>query len=204
MNTGLPLVRDLQQQEFLHAFMESETCPQHTMNFFQLDGYLRAICCDPAMAKPEDWLPLVFADKQPGYRGDAEAAQVLAAIMNLYHFHAWQVLNGKCDLPCAPTYHTRREERINLEQWTRGFMQGYILRGDNWNKLLGALRGPDQEIFTEKFDHFFDIITVVADVDLALQQGSHADSLAGIFATLPEALVGFGNLGRALAVYPVK
>lgn len=198
MSHPLPAVRESKEQELLMSFLESRACPDHSMNFYQLDGYLRAICCGPGPAEPDDWLPLVFNDGQPKYQGKLEAELVNSAILNLYNFHAEQVLSASCDLPCPSVYQVIRADRINLEQWARGFMQGYIFREDSWNALLGK-DAADQQLWSDELDGVLYVIAAVADVDLAVQQGVCADELGDIFASLPEFIIKCGRIGRVLS-----
>lgn len=171
------------------------------MNFYQLDGYLRAICCGPGVAQAEEWLPLVFNDGLPDYSEIFEADRVGAAIMNLYHFHAGQVTNDLCDLPCSSSYRPERDERMNLEQWARGFMQGYIFWESSWNEILAST--SDQNYVghhqsADVLDRVLDVIATVADVDFALVRGVRSEALESIFASLPETIIQCGMAGKML------
>jgi len=201
------LARNKEQQKFLETFLESTACPPNSMNFYQLDGYLRALCCGPGLAQPSEWLPLVFNDEQPSYRTAEEAADFMTSVMDLYNFHVDQVLNNRCDLPMPALYSAELSERVNQEQWARGFLQGYIFWEEVWNDLLECtpLIQIDPELQIESLGDELDgvlyIISTVADVELAVSQNTDPDSLDDIFDCLPETLVLCGRIGKALYEY---
>lgn len=201
----LQVSRDRVEQALLEEFLESPACPPNTMNFYQLDGYLRALCIGPGLAHASEWLPLVFNDGQPRYRDDTESKKVMDAIMALHCFHADQVLNAQCDLPVAAIYSAQKNERINLEQWARGFLQGYIYWQDAWDEVLMPVSSGNADVSAEyntvladKLDAVLHVVSTVADADLAVIQGTVPGALAGIFTRLPEALIDCGCLGREL------
>jgi uncharacterized protein len=198
------LLRNKAQQRLLERFLESPACPANTMNFYQLDGYLRAICCGPGLAYPSEWLPLVFNDGHPQYSTEAEAEQVMEAIMALYNFHSDQVLTAECTLPLAANYSALKSERTDLEQWARGFLQGYIHWQEYWDSLLAPVptvqadSNIDLEDLADELDAVLYILSTVADAELALTQGTKPEDLAGIFACLPETLIACGRIGQEL------
>lgn len=202
-----PLARNKEQQKFLETFLESAVCPPHSMNFYQLDGYLRALCCGPGLANPSEWLPLIFNDEQPRYGDAAEAEYFMTSVMDLYNFHADQVSSNTCDLPMPALYSAELEKRVKQEQWARGFLQGYIFWEEVWNELLEGtpLIQIDPKISIESLGDELDgvlyIISTVADVELALSQNTDPDSLEDIFDCLPETLVLCGRIGKALYDY---
>lgn len=196
--------RNTGQQEFLESFLESPARPPNSMNFYQLDGYLRAICCGPGLADADEWLPLVFNDDQAQYCDAAEAECFMDAVINLYGFHADQVLHNHCDLPMPACYSVVHEGRINQEQWARGFLQGYIYWEEQWNNLLDRVPlvqigpQPEPESSADKIDEILYVISTVADAELAVAQGTERDKLDDIFAGLPALLILCGRIGRAL------
>lgn len=196
--------RDRVAQALLERFLESPVCPPNTMNFYQLDGYLRALCTGPGLTHASEWLPLVFNDGQPRYRDDAEAQKVIDTIMRLHCFHTDQVLNAQCDLPVAAIYSAQKSERIDLEQWARGFLQGYIYWQDVWDKLLIPASSDETDVraaytaLADKLDAVLHVVSTVADAELAVSQGTMPEELADVFARLPEAVVDCGCLGQEL------
>jgi uncharacterized protein len=197
------LARDRAQQNFLNIFLESESRPQYTMNFYQLDGYLRAVCSGPGITTPNQWMPLIFNDDAPEFTDIVESEQVIDNLVSLYNFHLNEVVNNICTLPLPVTYSTEKEKRVDLEQWARGFLQGYIFWETVWNKTLDqvSLDKADVEIMAvinDEFDAALHIISTVADVDFAVAQGVSVEDLPGIFACLTGAITDLGRIGRLL------
>lgn len=191
-------------QAGLIAFLESPAVPEHSMNFYQLDGYLRAICCAPQRLLLEDWLPLVFNDLEPQYQSIQEEAQIRAQIQKLYQLHQFEVANDLCNLPCEAVYASLREERINLEQWARGYLQGYIVSESAWNESLARVTTSQTDYkldgtpFFDELDAILYIVSTVADAKYALEQGTSAEDLKEVFERLPKSLILCGHIGHML------
>lgn len=196
--TGIPdnPVRDPELQAHLESFLELPARPPHTMNFYQLDGYLRAICLCPADTSLRDCLPLVFNDQPPGFRDIAEAAQIETHLSALFEFHRQQIIAGRCDLPFTSRYTLDRTERIESEQWARGFLQGYISCEQNWNQTLSTMSEEEADKLGTQLDDVLTVVSAVADVDLAVFQGADPDSLDTLFAQFADTLIRFAGTTR--------
>lgn len=195
--------RNVNHQTVLINFLESGVCPAHTMDFYQLDGYLCAVAFGPGDANPPDFLPLVFNGQQPTYMSKGQEKEVTDAIQALYAFYKAHVFCGQLELPCVPFYSVNRNDRINLEQWARGFMQGYIFWEDSWNVLLDEIPQATEtdlsvDAVTAELDGILQVISIIADADLALQQGTKPSELEQIFASVPEVLINYAQLGSRL------
>jgi len=197
---NIEMKRSDQSVQILMTFLESSACPPYTMNFYQLDGYLRAQSCSSLLPSDDDWFPLIFGDERPAYQDEEQALQIRSHIFQLFRFHQQQVQTNQCDLPVAASYSANRQERMDIEQWARGFLQGYIFREEHWNNLLECvpLNTVDGNITTEsvadEMDAVLYIVSTVADADLAVMQGTSHDALDGIFESLPAALIRFSRL----------
>ena len=186
--------------QILTTFLESSDRPSFTMNFYQLDGYLKALtllsdCSD------DEWFPLVFGDHSPGWQDEQEALQIREGIQTLVDFHRQQLQQDRCDLPLDVDYSPSREERMDLEQWARGFLQGYSFQDDQWSGLLEF--APEikvdgnltTESLADEMDAVLYIVSTVADADLAVFQGVPEAELQSIFRQLPVVLI---NLGQSV------
>ena len=188
----------------LEPFLESESCPMHTMNFYQLDGYLRALAGAPKLLEFNSWMPLVFADEKPAYESKEEATKISNAIISLYNFHISEVSNQLCSLPCDHFYSASRDARINIEQWARGFLQGYIVLQDIWghflneNQTTGQLADILPELISDEIDAILAIVSNVADAEYAVQNGVNVDDLTLMFTQFPAQIINYGRIGRAL------
>lgn len=200
--------RNPTQQTLLEMFLESSQCPKNTMNFYQLDGYLHALACAPVNLPIQEWQPLIFDDASPEFNNKAQAEQIQCAIMDLYGFHRSQVKEGCCNLPCSNVYLSLQEERTEIEQWARGFLQGYIVCESNWGELLTRLesdqfgRKMDTKTILDDFDAILSIVSVVADAEYAVQEGTASEELSAIFVRLPESLIRLGQIGRVFELHP--
>lgn len=185
-------------QQILTTFLESSGRPPFTMNFCQLDGYIKALtllsdCCD------NEWFPLIFGDQSPAWRDEQEALQIRESIQTLVDFHRQQLQQDCCDLPLDVDYSPNREERMDLEQWARGFLQGYSFQDDQWSSLLEFAPGirVDGNLTTEsladEMDAVLYIVSTVADADFAVVQGVPEAELDSIFRRLPVALISLGQ-----------
>lgn len=198
--------RDPELQRVLTELLESPACPPHTMNFYQLDGYLRALSFFPE-PWDEDWAGLIFGDQPPLWQTEEQALQVRYNIRQLVYFHQQQFQYNCCDLPVEVQYLTNREERTDIEQWARGFLQGYIFQEDRWNDLLECVPGivVDGDLTTEsladKMDAVLYIVSTVADADLAIAQGTPGFELDGVFKRLPVALIDLVGSVKQLVNY---
>ncbi len=194
--------RNPTQQALLEVFLESSQCPKNTMNFYQLDGYLHALACAPVNLPIPEWQPLIFDDASPEFNNKAQAEQIQCAIVDLYDFHCAQVKKGCCNLPCSNAYVSLQEDRTDIEQWARGFLQGYIVCESNWGQLLDRLESDqfvhkmDTKTLLDDFDAILSIVSAVADAKYAIQEGTDPEELSAIFVRLPESLIRLGQIGR--------
>ncbi|RYE32842.1 MAG: YecA family protein [Sphingobacteriales bacterium] len=191
-------------KELLEPFLESDVCPQHTMNFYQLDGYLKALAGAPKLLEFDSWMSLVFADEKPAYRSKEQSTAILNTIIKLYNFNITEVLNKFCSFPCDHTYSANRIDRINIEQWARGFLQGYIVLQDCWSHFINENQTTDQladilsETILDEIDAILAVVSTVADAEYALHNGVPLNELSASFDRLPELIISYGRIGKSL------
>lgn len=176
--------------------------PAYTMNFFQLDGYLRAIAGGPGEAAYTNWMPLVFGDEAPEFSSEQEATTITKALISLYTWHREQVLAGLCELPFAPVYSSDKQDRLNGEQWARGFMQGYIFWQDIWSQILDEYQTSAKlaailpTSVDDEIDAILAAISCVADAEYAVMTGVDPADLTKLFSRLPQSVIDYGRLGQ--------
>jgi uncharacterized protein len=191
-----------QLKTLLSEALASTHRPAFTMNFFQLDGYLRAIAAGPGEARTADWLPLVFGDQAAGFASEREEATITNALISLYTWHRDQALAELCELPFAPVYSPIKEDRLDGEQWARGFMQGYIFWQDIWSQILDEYQTSAKvaAILPASADDEIDAIlanvSCVADAEYATMTGVNPEDLTKLFSGLPQSVIDYGRLGR--------
>lgn len=187
--------------------------PAYTMNFFQLDGYLRAIAGGPGDAPPSAWMPLVFGDQPPDFASEGEASSITTALISLYTWHREQVVAGLCELPFAPVYSADKQDRLDGEQWARGFMQGYIFWQDIWSQILDEYQTSAKlaailpTSVDDEIDAILAAVSCVADAEYATMNGVDPADLTKLFSHLPKSVIDYGRLGQlvfAALTDPVK
>ena len=190
----------------LKALLESPLCPANSMNFYQLDGYIRGLCVAPGGSAGHDWMPLVFNELEPDYPSAGHQRLIHQQLEALYQFHSAQVARNLCNLPCSTVYARLLEARPDIEQWARGFMQGYIVREDEWNNALNWVTNSHMNhkispnAIYDEFDAILAIVSHVADADYALATGVPEPELVQAFETFANTVIRWGQLGREL--YP--
>ena len=73
--------------------------PEGTLGYHQLQGFLFTICCSPVLIAPSEWMPLIFNEQEAGYRDEAEAETIVAALLALYNSINEGVLEGGLSKP---------------------------------------------------------------------------------------------------------
>lgn len=176
--------------------------PAYTMNFFQLDGYLRAVAAGPGESDYSAWGALVFSDQAPDFASGEEEATITKALISHYTWHREQVLAGRCELPFAPVYSPDKQDRLNGEQWARGFMQGYIFWQDIWSQILeeyqtsAKLAAILPTSVDDEIDAILAAVSCVADAEYAVMTGVNPADLTQLFSRLPQSVIDYGRLGQ--------
>ena len=124
----------------LQTFLADPARPVGTLRYHELQGFLFTIASAPVLVPPSDWLPMIFDDKDAGYRTLDEAQTVLSELLGLYNSVNETVLDGRAALPadCA----LRRAALANLEpdapvaEWSRGFLLGHQWLEDTWEPYI--------------------------------------------------------------------
>jgi len=188
--------------EALTEFLSDDSRPSYTMNFQQLDGYLRALAGGPIQQQPSDWMPLVFNDELPNYKSEEEEARITNVLICLYTWHREQVLNSQCDLTFAHVYSENKACRLDAEQWARGFLQGYIVLQDIWDQFLAEQQtSPKLAVILpmslhDEIDAILAAVSCVADAEFALQSGTSMAEVGENFNRLPQIIIQYGRLGQ--------
>ncbi|HWV16417.1 MAG TPA: YecA family protein [Cellvibrio sp.] len=194
-------------REILEGFLSSPGRPPHTMNFSQLDGYVRAMALGPEPLDIKDWVSLVFVDQNPNFDDKDHELFITRALNSLYNMHKVQFLNNQCYLPCPNEYTEEPDGRSDIEQWARGFMQGFIVCQSRWNFFLEESQTVEQlpaiikNTIYDEIDAMMSVISSVADAEYALSQGVSTEELKQIFSQLPRQIVSYGKAGQLLRKY---
>ena len=189
-------------REALKAFLAAGSRPAGTLQYHQLQGFLFSVTSSPEVLLPSDWLPLVFADHEPGYRHIAEARSIVGALISAYNDINAGVAAGTPTLPADCAF--RDDALKNLEpdapvsQWSQGFTLGHDWLRETWQRYVPE---DDDSFGTIVLALSFFSARRLAEAyrkELRLPQ-----SLAAIATTIrdvfPEALRDYARLGRMIS-----
>ncbi len=202
-----PALSNVELREILESFLSSADRPEHTMNFYQLDGYVRALVAGPEITDIVEWMPLIFVDQKPNFKDQNQELIITQVLNSLYNSHRVQLLGNICELPCAYQYSDSRDERNNVEQWARGFMQGFIVCQERWNFFLEEgqtaheLPAIIKTTIYDEIDATLAVISSVADADYAVAIGKTPDEIKQMFNQLPAQIVSYGKASLLIRKY---
>jgi yecA family protein len=120
----------------LQHFLGSPSRPKETMGYFESAGFLFAVCCNPDLVQPSEWLPEILG-KDFGNLADLDEGQgALQLLMGLYNHINRGVFEGRPELPLG--CEVRAEPLANLDEaaplnrWARGFAAGNDWLQESW------------------------------------------------------------------------
>ena len=196
--------RDAVHWQCLKDVLGAKTALPQAMNIDQLDGYLRAIASAPVVLPKRYWLELVFGELNTIFDSDTERELFHSALDALLLYHRDQVFAGNCTLMFESEFCADQAARQAIEQWARGFMQGYIIVEKEWNELLELSPQSTQSRFSdgeEQIDNNLLILSTVADAQFALNDGASEQEVISRFACLSQALISMAQHGLALRAW---
>lgn len=131
-----------EQARALQAFLDSPSRPRKPLGYFESAGFLFAVCCNPDLVQPSEWLPEILG-KDSGDLADLEEAQrVLQWLMGFYNDINHGVFGGRPELPWGcevqPEPLANLDEAAPLSRWARGFGEGYDWLQESWPDDLPA------------------------------------------------------------------
>jgi len=184
----------------LKAFLSDPARPAGTLQYHELQGFFFTIACCPDLVQPSEWLPVVFADSEAGYRSLEEANEILGELMRVYNTVVRLARSAPVQMPddCV----IRGDALANLiddaplAQWSRGFLHGHQWLEESWEPYL-----PSE--LEDEFGAVLMALTFFATPSLAQAYAaeSHGDvrKLAGTMAKLFGNAIGeYAGLGRAI------
>ncbi|ROS04825.1 uncharacterized protein EDC56_0338 [Sinobacterium caligoides] len=199
--------RDEQQWQPLIDYLHSELSPEHSMDSHQLDGYLRAIASAPVELPLSYYSELVFGESKVRFNNEGQRQDLMESLVAFSHFHQEQVRSGECELPFTIEYSAQKHDRIEVEQWARGYMQGYILAEKEWNELLALCPTSTSEQYQDSEEQIDDnllALSTVADADFAFTEGRSEHEVAECFRSLPDTVRSLAELGLMLKAWMME
>jgi yecA family protein len=99
-----------------------------------IDGLIAALVAAPSFVHPEEWMPLVFAGRQPVLDPSGPEGRAVQTILNRYN----EVSTILADQPGAyrPLFMVDDSGMIVAQDWATGFMLGVALRPEDWGKRI--------------------------------------------------------------------
>ncbi|SLM42137.1 hypothetical protein NSND_50523 [Nitrospira sp. ND1] len=190
------------QAAVLKNFLASPQRPTGTLTYPQLAGFLFSLANGPELIPPSEWIPMVFDDHDAGYDTQAEAEQVLQAMMALYNDCARQYFADRptlppgCDIRPAPL--DNLEPDAPLSHWAQGFGMGHDYLVEYWDEFT-----PEE--LDEALGAALMTLTFFSSASLARayhEEGKAGTSLAQLAGTVldifHDALGEYAHLGRAI------
>jgi len=120
----------------LQSVLGSPSRPKDTMGYFETAGFLFAVCCNPDMVQPSEWLPEILGESHGNLADLEEAQHALRLLMGLYNHVNRGVLERRpalplrCDLRPEPL--ANLDDDAPLARWARGFAEGYDWLQESW------------------------------------------------------------------------
>jgi uncharacterized protein len=118
----------------LEAYLSSDEAPDECMDLSELDGFLAGLVVGPEVVPPSEWLPLIWDEEEPLFADEAQANQILGAILGRYNEIADTLDSEPVDY--APIFWQDFTGATIVEDWAIGFMQAVSLRQIQWEPVL--------------------------------------------------------------------
>lgn len=187
----------------LQAILESPSRPAGTMRYFEAAGFLFAVCCNPDMVRPQEWILEVLGESHGNLADLEEAQKAMDLLMRLYNHINEGVLEQRPALPwgCEPRENALAdfEDDAPLSRWSRGFGEGFDWLKNSWPEDL-------PKDLDDGLGSCLLVLTFFSSRKLAEayrdESGRSDYSLAQMakrtHEMLPSAMAAFANLGRYL------
>lgn len=118
----------------LEAYLSSDDSPDDCMDLSELDGFLAGLIVGPEAVPPSEWLPVVWDNHDPGFADQAQADEILGAILGRYNEIADSLDTEPCEY--APVFWQDFTGATIVEDWAIGFMQAVSMRQIAWEPVL--------------------------------------------------------------------
>jgi uncharacterized protein len=97
-----------------------------------LDGFFAALVCSPVLARPSEWMPVVWGGEMPEWNSLEEAQRAIGLLMRMWNQVAGSI-NGGSFSPLTTTGLNRDGVEVTLPHaWCMGFHEGMRVHGKHW------------------------------------------------------------------------
>ncbi len=125
----------------LEEFLHRPDAPYHGLFVTELDGYFAGILTNAEMIMPSEWLPPIWGGDDPEFDNEAQAQEILGAIMDMYNDINQSLENGTH----TPLYDIDNDDTPMWEVWIEGFWIAAMLRRNTWLALLKDEGNPERQ-----------------------------------------------------------
>ncbi len=129
----MPTDKALSDAEFdeLDALL-NRTGEDRGMTVEGVDGFFAALVCSPVLAKPSEWMPVVWGGEMPEWESLEEAQHAMGLLMRLWNQVATSINDGSFS-PLTTTGVKPDGENVTLPHaWCAGFNEGMRIHGRYW------------------------------------------------------------------------
>jgi len=114
----------------------------------EVDGFLTAVAIAPDVIMPSEWLPALFGGQIPEF-DDKNLAQIAFTVLLKHHNEILDQVQSGADA-YEPVFWSDATGRMVVDDWIRGFMEGYRLRAEQWAELIAH---EDKKLLAPIFIH---------------------------------------------------
>lgn len=120
----------------LQRVLGSPSRPKETLGYFECAGFLFAVCCNPDLVQPSEWLPEILGKNYGDLANLEEAQHALQLLMGFYNHINRGVLEHRPQLPWGcdirPEPLANLDDDAPLSRWARGFGEGCDWLQESW------------------------------------------------------------------------
>lgn len=190
----------VQLEQYLPYLNEGEPA----YRFYELCGFMAALCSSPELIRPDEWLPVIIGDSMEipeAFDPDV----VLSALLDLYNWVNNRVLSCEPPLPPDLVINTHEPfanfgEDADVGQWSRGFFEGHDWLAEVWEHFINDELEKELSSYMMPLTFFIDENFARALYEDFVRQDSSFEDVADVLINLfVAASRDYANLGRTLA-----
>lgn len=187
----------------LRNFLEHPSRPANTLSYHQAQGFLFTVAAAPELVGPSDWLPMIFAEQNPGYSSPEEANQIIGELMALYNDINRAVIEQTPALPSDCVVHPNALDNLEpsapLSQWSRGFLVGHQWLEELWDVEMPDDMNEDVGAMLMTLAFFASRKLAESFYREAARTAQSLDAFASDVLTLfPDAMREYAHIGRTI------
>lgn len=164
----------------LEETLENLYADDASLSYYQLQGFLFAICCSPEPVRASDWFDLIWHNDDPCFDNQVDARRFFRQVIDLADYIEGSIAQRRF-LPFDGEYSDRCQWA--LAQWCEGLLMGHNYLDEIW---LMALDDLDDHQLDDQIDAVLSLASTFVEIS-ADHQLSFGDEMALTEKHLPEA-----------------